>query len=389
MKRFAFYFLLLSFLASCSSKHEAGQYSNEVEVKPSSNEIIKLSEFVEDVKFVELEFTNQSIIERISAVFNYDGKYIVADKGTHTIFIFSEEGKFLSKFNRQGRANNEYSSLGAAMFDEQSGRIIVYDFERSNLLYYTLSGECVATHNIGEKCEQQFHAIINLPNGNFLCYAFLHGTLQSPYDGIWEMSPDGETVQWLHRNELVHPCPSPAYALSYNPQGRISISYMEEDSDMEYGDGLEYATKYNVQGATAKDFAGMTNSDYAPNWMQGKMFNARQWSMKIGKYFFSKWSSEESGKPYYTLCDSKTAKVVCGRDIDYSSHSGARALPSVVIKGRDAIEITPSNLRNSVVVPLYAETMISEKYLSQTEALLAGRDVDDMNPILQIWTVRK
>ena len=55
MKRFAFYFLLLSFLASCSSKHEAGQYSNEVEVKPSSNEIIKLSEFVEDVKFVELE----------------------------------------------------------------------------------------------------------------------------------------------------------------------------------------------------------------------------------------------------------------------------------------------------------------------------------------------
>ncbi|MBR6672944.1 MAG: hypothetical protein IKL17_08150, partial [Alistipes sp.] len=94
------------------------------------------------------------------------------------------------------------------------------------------------------------------------------------------------------------------------------------------------------------------------------------------------------GEVYYTLCNEQNGQVTCGRDVDYLSCKGAQALPSVVLNGKDAIEIIPSNLKGSVVVPLYVESLMSEKYASQSKTLLAGRDIDDMNPILQIWTVR-
>ena len=376
------------YLCSCSSESGDNLYKSEIEVNPKSEEVIKLSEFVDDVKYVELEFSNESIIKRISAVYYSNGKYIIADRGTHTIFIFSDKGKFLSKFNRKGRANYEYLSLDNVMFDEQKEQIIVYDFNRRNLLYYTLSGECVATLNISAKCTRSFQDIINLPNGNFLCYEFMHGTQQSNYDGIWEMKPDGEIVRWLHRNELVHPCSSPVYAMAYDPQGKIFIMNMEDNADMEYDDKLAYGVKYNMQGKTAKDFSGLNNSDYAPKWSQGEMFNTRRWAVKVGEYIFSKWSGEQRGEVYYTLCNEQNGQVTCGRDVDYLSCKGAQALPSVVLNGKDAIEIIPSNLKGSVVVPLYVESLMSEKYASQSKTLLAGRDIDDMNPILQIWTVR-
>ena len=78
------------YLCSCSSESGDNLYKSEIEVNPKSEEVIKLSEFVDDVKYVELEFSNESIIKRISAVYYSNGKYIIADRGTHTIIIFSD-----------------------------------------------------------------------------------------------------------------------------------------------------------------------------------------------------------------------------------------------------------------------------------------------------------
>ena len=113
---------------------------DEVEVNPRAEDIIRLADLVAESEIVELELTDQSILKRISSVFYHDDRYIIADKGTKAIYIFSREGKFLSKINRRGRAANEYLNMSRVMFDAENEWIIISDMTEQKLLYYTLAG---------------------------------------------------------------------------------------------------------------------------------------------------------------------------------------------------------------------------------------------------------
>ena len=360
-----------------------------VEVNPRAEDIIMLADLVAESEIVELELTDQSILKRISSVFYHDDRYIIADKGTKAIYIFSREGKFLSKINRRGRAANEYLNMSRVMFDAKNEWIIICDMTEQKLLYYTLAGDCVAVHHLAERCDHRFQDIINLPNGNFLCYEFMHGTpTPAGFDGIWEMTPEGDLVRWLYRNELIHPTSSPLYAMAYNPQGEISVMCMEEDADFEYDEELRHIVKYVVRGVTASYFSGMNNSDYASHWGRGEMFNSRQWATTMGRYILSKWSGDKRNVTYYSLYDTSRNSVAVGVRIEYCTTGKARCLPSVVIGGKESLEIVPSNLQGCVAVPLYMETLLSDKYASAATELLGNRAPEDMNPLLQIWKVK-
>ena len=82
-------------ILGCSKSNE--QIAGEIEFSPNANEKILLSTFVEDVEYVNLEFTNESMIANIDCVYSIDNKYIIADKRGGIIFIFDNKGKFISK----------------------------------------------------------------------------------------------------------------------------------------------------------------------------------------------------------------------------------------------------------------------------------------------------
>lgn len=125
MKNFTRYLLVLLFSIGCSS--HSSQLSDEISFDPNTNDIIQLSAFVEDVEFVNLEFSRESMIENIDCAYYFEDKYIIADKRNAVIMIFDNKGKFISKINRKGRARNEYLSLDEVRFDEKNGQIIIYD----------------------------------------------------------------------------------------------------------------------------------------------------------------------------------------------------------------------------------------------------------------------
>lgn len=377
-------------MVSCNRNKQDTSRMNVVDIDPRTTTVINVSDFVEDTQFIELEFTDQSILKRISSVFYHDGKYIIADKGTKAIYIFSQEGKFLSKINRRGRATNEYLNMSRVMFDADNEWIIICDMTAMRLLYYTLSGECVKSYNLAEKMEHRFQDIINLPNGNFLCYEFMHGTpTPSGFDGIWEITPEGEEVRWFYRSNLIHPTSSPVYAMSFNPQGNISIMCMEEDADFEYDGELSYRVKYIIHGKTASSYGGMNNSDYAIKWAKGEMFNSRQWATKMGGYILSKWSGDKKESIYYSLYDSLDNTITVGNRIEYCKEGKPLCFPSVVLNNKDeSLEIIPSNFQGCIAIPLYMETLLSDRYSSYASLLIGNKDPEKMNPILQICTVR-
>lgn len=388
MRRLLFATLLLLAFVGCSVNKNSGEVA-VVEVNPLSTDVIPLSSFVKDVEFVTLELTDDSVIKRVNELFFYEDKYIVADHGSDAIYMFDKQGRYLSKIARKGRANSEYLNLDDVMLDDKRGVLIVKDFSSKKFLYYNLAGECVDVQSFKDNCTHYFQDVINLANGNFLCYEFAHGVKRHSYDGIWEMTPSGDIVRWVLRNELIHPTSSPLYAMAYNTQGNVSIMNIEENSDMEYDGELKTIVKYDVKGKTAKDYAGMNNTDYAPRWGQGKMFNTRYWAYNLGRYTLSKWSGEERDFVFYSLYDTRKNSIKVGPKIDFTTAKGTQCYPSVVLGNtKEAIEVIPSNLRDAIVVPLYADTFLSDKYASAAEKLLDGGDVEQMNPILQIWKIK-
>ena len=89
------------------------------------------------------------------------------------------------------------------------------------------------------------------------------------------------------------------------------------------------------------------------------------------------------------MYDTRKNSIKVGPKIDFTTANGAQCYPSVVLGNtKEAIEVIPSNLRDAIVVPLYADTFLSDKYASAAEKLLDGGDVEQMNPILQIWKIK-
>ena len=169
MRRLLFATLLLLAFVGCSANKNSGEVA-VVEVNPLSTDVIPLSSFVKDVEFVSLELTDDSVIKRVNELFFYEDKYIVADHGSDAIYMFDKQGKYLSKIARKGRANNEYLNLDDVMLDEQRGLLIIKDFSSKKFLYYNLAGECIDVQSFKENCTHYFQDVINLANGNFLCY---------------------------------------------------------------------------------------------------------------------------------------------------------------------------------------------------------------------------
>lgn len=391
MKNFTRYLLVLLFSIGCSS--HSSQLADEISFDPNTNDIIQLSAFVEDVEFVNLEFSRESMIENIDCAYYFEDKYIIADKRNAVIMIFDNKGKFLSKINRKGRARNEYLSLDEVRFDEKNGQIIIYDAKLEKFLYYTLDGNCTKICEIKGKNDRFFTDIINLPNGNFLCYSYIHGNAsgQPKTDGVCEMTAEGEIIKWYWTSELVHPTQTPNYTLSYNPQGELSILCLEMDADMVFeNEEVKIVADYKPQGNVAADFSGISNAEYS-GWLNGEYFNSRFYACNMGQYIFSRWWGNKRGSEYYTLYDTRNNKIIVGREVDYQLANGKSVLPGHIFPKSKQARILPavSNLKDVVIVPISHSVLFSEKYTMQTKAILGEISPEESNPVLQIWRLKK
>ena len=85
------------------------------------------SSMFDSVAYIPLETTDECEIGRISRVLYHNGKYIVVDELTNTVFIFTEDGRYYSKIQAAGNGPGEYAQMADIAIDKFEEKIKILD----------------------------------------------------------------------------------------------------------------------------------------------------------------------------------------------------------------------------------------------------------------------
>jgi len=405
MKRLVSTCLIISLFVSCGTKNKRRDGNSTepiiVKIDPRSREVINMSDFIDSVKYVKLELTDNSLIKNVSKIFEAGDKIIIVDYSAHEIFVFSSGGKFLSKVSRRGRGPGEYIRIQNVMYDALNDNLIVYaGAPYWKMIHYTLEGSVVKEISSFDE-PRSARDIINLPNGNFLCYDFL--AMEKGDFGLWETDSEGKFVRWVLKQKEFHPTVAGYDTFLYRlPDNKVGFMYMtSEDTFIYENDSLRKCISYEVNGKTAKDYYGVNNNDFAEHFMNGVFFNVRLNSSDKGKYVFTKWL-DETMFPYYTLVDKEKGSVRVGRTLNVELPDGTTILGANENRKYDVIEydMVNNDIENTMIIPVYAGAIldaledenISEKTKQDLKKLtdeMTARQIEEMNPVLQILYVKK
>jgi len=99
--------------------------------------------FSEDVFFVKLETTDESLIANISDIFFDDSLIFVVDTKMKSVFIFDFEGNYINKIAAFGAGPCEYGTLYNVFLDRKNKYVVIVDTPRGKIYSYSYDGKCV------------------------------------------------------------------------------------------------------------------------------------------------------------------------------------------------------------------------------------------------------
>lgn len=118
----------------------------------------EFGKFFKLARYVVLETTPQSLIQRMDKVQFDGGRIYILSTAQNSVFIFDDSGKFIKTFDRYGRGPGEYTSI--TDFEVADGRIYVFNDDRGALLHYDDSGNYLTEEKI-----ERGESFKLLPNG--------------------------------------------------------------------------------------------------------------------------------------------------------------------------------------------------------------------------------
>jgi hypothetical protein len=147
IKRFAYYcivILLLTIFGCNLSKEEQTRYKPDTIVVNFSDAFdLFSSEIISDLRFIQLETTEKSMIGEINDIsISSDNIFILDKNNLKTVVSFSKDGKFLTKYGNIGRGPGEFRYVKSFMKDEKAMQIELL-VPPNHIMIYTIMGELV------------------------------------------------------------------------------------------------------------------------------------------------------------------------------------------------------------------------------------------------------
>ena len=136
-----FYFLIVtgSLLFSCNSEIKQGDLL-EIPVDITQNISLPLSEITEDLTSVEMELTDESLInidEIILIIVLKDYIFLMQED----ILVFDRSGIFIRKIGSKGQGPGEYNNLCNMTVDEINKRLFIVSHSPSKIICYNFDGK--------------------------------------------------------------------------------------------------------------------------------------------------------------------------------------------------------------------------------------------------------
>ena len=187
--------MMLLVAVSCSDKKSAPD-SNEIFVDFKSEspmvvngpeDIFNYSDYIDSVVYVPLETSDECLVGEISDMHFVNDRIFV--KSRFSIFIFSKDGKFISKISRRGRGHGEYSNMAGWDVNPSNNEISIYSNADETVYVYSIQGNFLRSVRLGEGIHRDFCV---LPNGNYLFYT--PDYMKNNYRGVLQTDPEGKII---------------------------------------------------------------------------------------------------------------------------------------------------------------------------------------------------
>lgn len=102
---------------------------------------LKLSEVASDVRYIPLETTTESLLDKDILDVTFTADYLFVCDYVN-LFQFTPEGKFVRKIGKAGEGPGEYTqSIMAVTYDEDAKQIFMSDFRKGKVLVYSFDGK--------------------------------------------------------------------------------------------------------------------------------------------------------------------------------------------------------------------------------------------------------
>ena len=140
MKRFFYCIAIITgLLFSCSEKKQGDLL--EIPVDIDQNISLPLSEISEEITAIELELTDESLInpDMNIRVIIFENNIFVAE--SNKILVFDKDGKFVRSIGSRGQGPGEYNFIMSMALDEKNERLFVVSSGPGKILCYDFNGK--------------------------------------------------------------------------------------------------------------------------------------------------------------------------------------------------------------------------------------------------------
>ena len=132
--------ILLLFIGSCQSVRKEAHTSNVETINIEKPISLSIEELIEDFDTIRLEASDHSLLSNIRHIRIMNDKLYVTDKTESSVFIFTMDGKYISKISDQGQGPKEYLRISRLEVDPFNNRILITDAFSRKLLIYDEAG---------------------------------------------------------------------------------------------------------------------------------------------------------------------------------------------------------------------------------------------------------
>ena len=324
------------------------------------------------IEIIPLETNEQSLIQRISKVIEYNSYLYILDSRQKAILIFDKTGKFISKIHTVGRAPSEYSLLYDIAINTYSKTLDALD-PMGKIITYDLKGNYISSIYLPHP-PMAYHLISILNEDSILLHTEPYITTDYTFR-IFSRKADSITKQFNKQQEFI----------AWNTKGPLQIYkdtlyYSQAIHNEVYqiiNDSLYHAYSWNF-GKYSYDINQMQLPDLTDPTKQMKFYKEVMYSSKI-PYTFS--FNGQNDQYYYCSIFMREKMVhvfhnkMSKRDIVFSTMEGNIGMFPLSIDNEKIIGITDDDW-----MPL--SSLINVKNVNISNQEILKELTDNSNPIL-------